>query len=161
MVVSRVKPHVANVVYAPTQNALLKFGFTSLLTSVWFASSTEGTHVKKPKRSKKGKHATKRTTVAVKKPSEAPKATIKSTEAAAPTVTRSKAARAHISEGTRLYALAGRPTKAQFVKVYGAKGPAMTWEQRAAAGVPAEKFQEALRAKLGNIKHSDGAVASS
>lgn len=74
-------------------------------------------------------------------------------------VTRSKAARAHISEGTRLYALAGRPTKAQFVKVYGAKGPAMTWEQRAAAGVPAEKFQEALKTKLGNIKHSDSAVA--
>ena len=32
---------------------------------------------------------------------------------------RSKAARAHIAEGTRLFALAGRPTKAQFVKVYG------------------------------------------
>ncbi len=27
---------------------------------------------------------------------------------------RSKAARAHIAEGTRLFALAGRPTKAQF-----------------------------------------------
>jgi hypothetical protein len=35
---------------------------------------------------------------------------------------RSKAARAHIAEGTRLFALAGRPTKAQFVKVYGAAG---------------------------------------
>ncbi|MBZ5502181.1 MAG: hypothetical protein LAN59_08045 [Acidobacteriia bacterium] len=32
---------------------------------------------------------------------------------------RSKAARAKIAEGTRLFALAGRPTKAQFVKVYG------------------------------------------
>ena len=30
---------------------------------------------------------------------------------------RSKA----IAEGTRLFALAGRPTKAQFVKVYGAR----------------------------------------
>jgi preprotein translocase subunit Sss1 len=29
---------------------------------------------------------------------------------------RSKAARAHIAEGTRLFALAGRPTKAEFVK---------------------------------------------
>ena len=29
---------------------------------------------------------------------------------------RSKVARAHIAEGTRLFALAGRPTKAQFVK---------------------------------------------
>ena len=40
---------------------------------------------------------------------------------------RSKAARANISEGTRLFALAGRPTKAQFVKVYGPQGPKMTW----------------------------------
>jgi hypothetical protein len=46
------------------------------------------------------------------------------------TQTRSKAARAHIAEGTRLFALAGRPTKAQFVKVYGPKGPKMTWAQR-------------------------------
>ena len=40
---------------------------------------------------------------------------------------RSNAARAHIAEGTRLFALAGRPTKAQFVKVYGPQGPKMTW----------------------------------
>jgi hypothetical protein len=40
---------------------------------------------------------------------------------------RSKAARAHIAEGTRLFALAGRPTKAQFIKVYGPNGPRMTW----------------------------------
>jgi hypothetical protein len=56
---------------------------------------------------------------------------------------RSKA----IAEGTRLFALAGRPTKAQFVKVYGAKGPTMTWEERARAGVDAKHFQEALKAK--------------
>jgi hypothetical protein len=61
--------------------------------------------------------------------------------------TRSKAARAHIAEGTRLFALAGRPTKAQFVKVYGPKGPTMTWTQRAAAGVDAKHFQAALAAK--------------
>lgn len=60
---------------------------------------------------------------------------------------RSKAARAHIAEGSRLFALAGRPTKAQFVKVYGPKGPKMTWEQRAKAGVDAKHFQEALKAK--------------
>jgi cytochrome c5 len=60
---------------------------------------------------------------------------------------RSKAAHAHIAEGTRLFALAGRPTKAQFVKVYGPKGPKMTWEQRAKAGVDAKHFQEALKAK--------------
>ena len=61
--------------------------------------------------------------------------------------TRSKAARAHIAEGTRLFALAGRPTKADFIKVYGPKGPNMTWEQRAKAGVDAKHFQEALKGK--------------
>jgi hypothetical protein len=61
--------------------------------------------------------------------------------------TRSKAARAHIAEGTRFFALAGRPTKAEFVKVYGPQGPKMTWEQRAEAGVDAKHFQEALKAK--------------
>ena len=60
---------------------------------------------------------------------------------------RSKAARAHIAEGTRLFALAGRPTKAQFVKVYGPQGPKMTWVQRAKAGVDAKHFQEALKGK--------------
>ena len=44
---------------------------------------------------------------------------------------RSKVARAHIAEGTFLFAVAGRPTKAQFMKVYGPQGPKMTWEQRA------------------------------
>jgi len=60
---------------------------------------------------------------------------------------RSKAARAHIAEGTRLFALAGRPTKSQFIKVYGPNGPKMTWDQRAKAGVDAKHFQEALKAK--------------
>jgi hypothetical protein len=56
---------------------------------------------------------------------------------------RSKA----IAEGTRLFAIAGRPSKAQFVKVYGPKGPMMTWAERAKAGVPARKFQAALAEK--------------
>ena len=60
---------------------------------------------------------------------------------------RSKVARSPIAEGTRLYALAGRPTKADFIKVYGPKGPSMTWAQRAKAGVDAKHFQEALKAK--------------
>jgi hypothetical protein len=60
---------------------------------------------------------------------------------------RSKAARASIAEGTRLFALAGRPTKAQFIKVYGPKGPKMTWVERAVAGVDAKHFQAALAAK--------------
>ena len=51
------------------------------------------------------------------------------------------------SEGLRLFKLAGRPTKEQFRVVYGEKGPLMTWDQRAAAGVPAKKFQAALAAK--------------
>jgi hypothetical protein len=51
------------------------------------------------------------------------------------------------TSGLRLFTAAGRPTKAQFVKVYGKKGPAMTWEQRAEAGVSAEQFQAALAAK--------------
>ena len=37
----------------------------------------------------------------------------------------------------------------------------MTWEQRAAAGVPAEMFQEALKAKLGDTKKLDSTVAGS
>jgi hypothetical protein len=51
------------------------------------------------------------------------------------------------AEGIRLFALAGRPTKEQFVLVYGERGPKMTWQERAKAGVPAEKFQAALAAK--------------
>jgi hypothetical protein len=113
--------------------------------------------MKKPKRSKKAMKSSKRTKVAVK-PVQKTKAATKSaqgvtqsgtpaTESTATPVTRSKAARAHIAEGTRLFALAGRPTKAQFVKVYGAKGPTMTWAQRAKAGVDAKHFQSALAEK--------------
>src|SRR5471032_1741536 len=50
-------------------------------------------------------------------------------------------------ERRELYAIAGRPTKADFVKVYGPKGPAMTWVQRAKAGVDAKHFQAALAEK--------------
>ena len=62
---------------------------------------------------------------------------------------RSKSARSRIAEGTRLFALAGRPTKSQFIKVYGPKGPKMTWAERAKAGVDAKHFQAALAAKGG------------
>jgi hypothetical protein len=55
-----------------------------------------------------------------------------------------KSAGSNRAEGIRLFKLAGRPTKEQFVLVYGERGPRMTWEQRAAAGVPAAKFQAAL-----------------
>jgi hypothetical protein len=75
------------------------------------------------------------------------KAGKKSKKTARPNPKRAQLRSKAIAEGTRLFALAGRPTKAQFVKVYGAKGPTMTWAERAKAGVPAEKFQSALAAK--------------
>ncbi len=56
------------------------------------------------------------------------------------------------AEGIRLFALAGRPSKEDFVKVYGPAGPKMTWEQRAKAGVPAEKFQAALASAMRQAK---------
>jgi hypothetical protein len=52
------------------------------------------------------------------------------------------------SEGLRLFKLAGRPSKEEFRLVYGERGHLMTWDQRAAAGVPARKFQTALAAKV-------------
>ncbi len=58
-----------------------------------------------------------------------------------------QAAGSNRAEGIRLFKLAGKPTKEEFVLVYGEAGPRMTWEQRAKAGVPAEKFQAALAAK--------------
>ena len=54
------------------------------------------------------------------------------------------------SEGLRLFKLAGRPTKEQFRLVYGERGHLMTWDQRAAAGVPASKFQAVLAKKGGS-----------
>jgi len=105
-----------------------------------------GDKMKKLKRSKKAMKSSKRIKVAAK-PAKNTKPATKAAPAANSSVIRSKAARVHIAEGTRLYALAERPTKAQFVKVYGAKGPTMTWVQRAKAGIPAEKFQSALAQK--------------
>jgi hypothetical protein len=61
--------------------------------------------------------------------------------------TEAKSAGSNRAEGIRLFALAGRPTKEQFVLVYGDRGARMTWQERAKAGVPAEKFQSALAAK--------------
>ena len=56
------------------------------------------------------------------------------------------------AEGIRLFTLAGRPSKEDFVKVYGPAGPKMTWEQRAKVGVPAEKFQAALASAMRQAK---------
>ena len=102
---------------------------------------------KKSKRSKKATKSSKRSKVATK-PVKVRKASTNSAPTAAP-ITRSSSARASIAEGTRLYALAGRPTKADFIKVYGPSGPRMTWAQRAEAGVDAKHFQDALAVKGG------------
>jgi hypothetical protein len=105
------------------------------------------------KKTKKATKSPKRTKVAAKpakKTKVAPAVTPAATPATEPTatpVTRSKAARASIAEGTRLFALAGRPTKQQFILVYGEKGPRMTWAERAKTGVDAKHFQAALAEK--------------
>ena len=87
--------------------------------------------MKKPKRSKEATKTSKRAKAAAK-PTKEMKAATKgapvvpaatpATESTATPVARSKAARAHIAEGTRLFALAGRPTKQQFILVYGERG---------------------------------------
>ena len=80
-----------------------------------------------------------------------PKAKARKNPKAAPTSTQSlpkSVVSQNRSEGLRLFKLAGRPTKEEFRLVYGENGPKMTWDQRAAAGIPAEKFQAAL-AKAG------------
>jgi len=74
----------------------------------------------------------------------------KVTKKAKKTANRAQVRSKAIAEGTRLFALAGRPTKVQFIKVYGPNGPKMTWAQRAKAGVDAKHFQAALAAKGGS-----------
>jgi hypothetical protein len=52
------------------------------------------------------------------------------------------------AEGLRLFKVAGRPTKEQVILVFGERGPRMTWDERAKAGVSAQHFQATLEAKL-------------
>ena len=73
----------------------------------------------------------------------------KSPKAASPQALPKSVVSQNRSEGLRLFKLAGRPTKEQFRLVYGERGHLMTWDQRAAAGVPASKFQSALAQKGG------------
>jgi len=47
--------------------------------------------------------------------------------------------------GIQQFNLAGRPTKEQFIQVYGPRGKAMSWVERIALGVGPEQFQEALK----------------
>ena len=103
---------------------------------------------KKSKRSKKATKSSKQDKVTVKRAKET-KVAPTSAPTTAP-VTRSRSVRASIAEGRRLYALAGRPSKADFIKVYGPMGPKMTWAQRAEVGVDAKHFQATLAAKGGS-----------
>lgn len=50
------------------------------------------------------------------------------------------------SAGIQDFILAGRPSKADFIAVYGPTGPKLTWVARAALGVDAAHFQRALKA---------------
>jgi hypothetical protein len=112
---------------------------------------------KKPKQSKKATKSSKRTKVAAKPEDEMDTAAISTPQAtpatpeveiavesqqsvavAAPATpatlsksgTRSDAAKANIKEGLRLHQIAGRPTKAQLLLVFGKAGYLLTWLKR-------------------------------
>ena len=85
-------------------------------------------------------------------------ATLTTESEAAPKATRSETAKANIKEGLRQHALAGRPTKAQLILVFGTKGYAMTWAQRTARyGITPETFQAALVKGVPAIRLGPGA----
>jgi hypothetical protein len=64
---------------------------------------------------------------------------------AAPKTTRNDAAKANIKEGLRLHQIAGRPTKAQLILVFGQNGYLLTWPKRTERfGITPETFQAAL-----------------
>src|SRR4051812_48212552 len=75
-------------------------------------------------------------------------------EAKSPKTTAARQISKNRGLGIALFKLAGRPTKEQFIHVYGDRGPRMTWEERARAGVPAKKFQAALAAKSNSRAHA-------
>ncbi|MFY9646080.1 MAG: hypothetical protein WAK29_12930 [Terriglobales bacterium] len=75
----------------------------------------------------------------------------------APTKSTSAAGKSR-AEGIRLFKLAGRPTREEFQLVYGERGHLMTWTARAAAGVPATKFQAALAAKQSGRKDAKPSI---
>jgi hypothetical protein len=52
------------------------------------------------------------------------------------------------ADGSRHFALAGHPTKAPLVNVYGRKEATMNWAEGAAAVVEAKHFQQALKARF-------------
>jgi hypothetical protein len=71
----------------------------------------------------------------------------KQAETKTPDRTSAKSVGANRARGIELYKLAGRPTREEFQLVYGSRGHLLTWQERAKAGVPAEKFQAALASK--------------
>ena len=51
--------------------------------------------------------------------------------------------------GLQKFIAAGRPTKKEFIRVYGKRGHLLTWTEREELGVSAEQFQAALAKKAG------------
>jgi hypothetical protein len=89
---------------------------------------------------------------------EVPLATAVTESGTAPKTTRSDAAKANIKEGLKQHALAGRPTKAQLILVFGQNGYAMTWAQRTEKfGITPETFQAALAKGVPAIRLGPGA----
>jgi hypothetical protein len=67
------------------------------------------------------------------------------TESGTAPKTRSETAKANIKEGLKQHALAGRPTKAQLILVFGKAGYLLTWPKRTEKfGISPETFQAAL-----------------
>ena len=76
----------------------------------------------------------------------------------APKTTRSETAKANIKQGLKQHAIAGRPTKAELILVFGTKGYAMTWAQRTERfGITPETFQAALAKGVPAIRLGLGA----
>jgi hypothetical protein len=73
------------------------------------------------------------------------KATKRSKTRKAVKTTKKNSAGKARAEGLRLFTLAGRPKKGQFIAVFGQGGDRMTWQQRAAAAGLASAEEAATR----------------
>jgi hypothetical protein len=124
-----------------TKNCRLPFGLSELWFAELFTTCAIGGENMANKKTRKVRAAARPKTKAQKNP----KAGTTRTQPMPKSVVSQNR-----SEGLRLFKLAGRPTKEQFILVYGERGPKMTWDQRAAAGVPASKFQAVLAQKGGS-----------
>jgi hypothetical protein len=80
------------------------------------------------------------------------------TETATPAVTRSPEAKANIAVGLAAHKLAGRPTKAQLISVFGKAGYLLSWPQRTERfGITPATFQAALAKGVPAIRLGPGA----